>query len=85
MSLHHRFRRSVGLLPVDAPVAELLERYRHAGDRATHECSRPHYAKIAIEILDLGLAGHRRWTIGPVEHAKPPGQARIFVLGAGET
>ena len=76
--LQHRLRRGIGLLQVDAPVFELLERDRHAGDRAAHEGAGPHDAEIAVEIFDLGLAVHRRGAIVAIEQGWPP-----WTSGAG--
>ena len=68
--LQHRLGRGIGLLQVDAPIAQLLERNRHAGHRAAHERTRPHDAEIAVEIFDIGLAGHRVRTIGAIEQLR---------------
>ena len=70
LPLQHRFGRGIGFLQVDAPVAQLLERNGDAGHRATHEGARPHHAEIAVEIFDLGLAGHRGRTIGTIEQMR---------------
>src|SRR5262249_19127459 len=67
-TLQHRLRAGIGLLQVDAPVFQLLERDCDAGDGAAHEGARPHHAKVAIEIFELGFAGHRRGAIGSIEH-----------------
>ena len=41
MSLQNRLGRGIGFLQFNAPILELLERNRHAGDRAPHEPARP--------------------------------------------
>src|ERR1700730_1535565 len=81
LPLEHGIGPGIGLLALDAPVLELLERDRHAGDRAAHIGARPHHAEIAIELLDLRLAGHGRARIEAVEHGglhgsrAPPGDS----------
>src|SRR5262249_2714043 len=70
MSLQHGFRIDVGLLQVDAPIFQLFERDRQASYRAAHEGTRPHDAKVAVEILDLGLTRHGGRAIGSVQHAR---------------
>ena len=74
--LQHRLRRGIGLLQIDAPVFELLERDRHAGHRAAHKGAGAHHAEIAIEVFHLGLAAHRRGAIIAIEQRRPP-----FLLG----
>ena len=49
VSLQHGFRRRIGLLQLDAPVFEFLQRNRHAGHCASHERARTNDAKIAVE------------------------------------
>src|SRR5664279_4253114 len=71
-ALQHRLRRGIGLLPIDAPVFELLERDRHAGHRAAHKGARPRDAEIAIEVFHLRLAVHRRGAIVAIEQRQPP-------------
>src|SRR6202790_1889836 len=56
MPLQHRARDGVGLLQVDAPIFQLVERYPRIGHRAAHIGSRRYHAEIAIEILHLRLA-----------------------------
>src|SRR6202034_4441874 len=70
VALPYRLGRGVGFLQIDAPVAQLFERNLHAGHRAAHERARPHHPKIAVEIFDVSLAGHRGGTIGTVEHVR---------------
>src|SRR6516162_2042430 len=72
MPLQHRLGRGIGLLQIDTPVFELLERNRSAGDGATHEGARPHHAKVAVEIFHLRLARHGGRTIEPIQHLWPP-------------
>src|ERR1700730_10282161 len=69
MPLQHGFRIDVGLLQVNAPIFQLFERDRQAGHRATHEGTRPHDAKIAVKVFDLGLTRHGGRTIGSVQQA----------------
>ena len=59
MPLQHDLGRDIGFLQVDAPILQLLERDRRAGDRAAHEGARPQHAEVNVEVFDLGLAGHR--------------------------
>src|SRR5712691_5191423 len=68
MALQHRLRAGIGFLQVDAPVFQLLERDRDAGDGAAHERPRPDHAEVAVEELDVRLARHGRWAIVAVEH-----------------
>ena len=70
MPLQHGFRIDVGLLQVNASIFQLFERDRQAGHRATHEGTRPHDAKVAVEIFDLGLTRHGGRAIGSVQHAR---------------
>ena len=70
--LHHRLGRGIGLLELDAPVFQLLERDRHAGHGAAHEGARPHDAEIPVEKLDLGLSRHRRRAIVAVQQRYSP-------------
>ena len=74
MPLQDRIGIDVGLLQIDAPVFQFLERDRQAGHCAAHERARPHDAKVAVEILDLGLARHGRRAIGSIQHILPPPQ-----------
>src|SRR5579872_7564585 len=79
MPLQHRLGGGIGLLPIDAPVFQLFERDRCPGHRTTHIRARSDHAKIAIEILDLGLAGHRRRTFKAIEHFWPPPRSLVGV------
>src|SRR5258707_12245975 len=56
----HRFGAGIGLLQFDAPIFQLVERDRLAGDCAAHEGSRTDDAIIAVEIAKLGFAGSKR-------------------------
>src|SRR5262249_56272470 len=73
MALQHRLRVGVWLLEVDAPIFELFERNRYAGDGAAHESARSDDTEISVEIFDLGLARHRGGAVGSVQH--------VFCLG----
>src|SRR5579862_9931637 len=70
LALRHGLGRGIGFLQVDAPVAQLLERNGDAGHRATHESAGAYHAEIAVEIFDIGLAGHRGRTIGTIEQVR---------------
>jgi hypothetical protein len=72
----------IWLLQIDAPVFQLLERNRQPGDRATHEGTGPHDAKVAVEIFDLGLARHRGRAIEPVQHVPIPPQEGMRARGS---
>src|SRR5690349_2251662 len=65
--LQHRLGARIGLLPLDTPVLELLERYGDAGHGAAHEGARPHHPEIAVEVADFGLARGRPMIVA-VEH-----------------
>jgi hypothetical protein len=67
-SLQDRFRCGVSFLQIDAPIAKLFQRNRYAGYGAANERAWPHYTEVAVEIFDLGLAGHRRGTIRTIKH-----------------
>ncbi len=67
MPLQDGLRCRVGLLQVDAPIAEFLQWDGNAGHRATHERSRPHDAKITVEVFNLGLSGHGGRSISAIE------------------
>ena len=56
MPLQHRGGNGVGLLQIDAPVFEFVERYARIGHRAAHIGSRRDHAEIAIQILHLRFA-----------------------------
>src|SRR5258705_9030449 len=56
MPLQHGAGDSVGLLQIDAPVFQFVERYPRIGHRAAHVSSRRDHAEIAIQILHLGFA-----------------------------
>ena len=60
MPLQHRARHGVGLLQVDAPIFQLVERYADIGHRAAHIGSRRDHPEITVEILDLRFAVSRR-------------------------
>src|SRR5579872_1991414 len=53
----NRIGIGVGFLPVDAPVAQLLQRNWLAGHGAAHISARSADAEVAVEILDLRLRG----------------------------
>src|SRR5579863_7271511 len=67
VALHHRFGRHVGLLQVDAPVTQFLERDFSARHGTADERAGANDAKIAVEIFDLGLAWQGSRTIGAIE------------------
>ena len=46
----------IGLLQLDAPIAQLLERNGASGDGAAHEVARRHHLHLAVEIFELGFA-----------------------------
>ena len=46
----------IGLLQIDAPVFQLVERDPHVGDRAAHIGSGRDHAEIAVQILHLRFA-----------------------------
>ena len=79
--LQHRLGRRIGLLQFDAPVFQLLERDRHVGDRAAHECARPDHAEVAVEIFHLRLPRHRRRAAKAVEHVQSPFRAAPALCG----
>ena len=54
------FGAGIGLLPLDAPVAQLLERNRDARHRAAHEGAGADDAEVGVEEANLRLAGRRR-------------------------
>src|SRR3982074_3445335 len=56
MPLQPRARDRVGLLPVDAPIFQFVERYPRFGHRATHIGPRRNHAEIAVQILHVGFA-----------------------------
>jgi len=68
MALQDRFRRSVGLLQIDAPIFQFFQRNRGTRDGAADECARAHHAKFAVEVFDFGLTGRWRGSIEPIEH-----------------
>ena len=46
----------IGLLQLDAPIAELIERDGAAGDGAAHEVAGRQHLHLAVEIFELGFA-----------------------------
>ena len=56
MPLQYRARHRVGLLPIDAPVFQFVERYARFGHRATNIGPRRNHAEIAVQILHLRFA-----------------------------
>src|SRR6516165_2856246 len=56
MPLQNGARYRIGLLQVDAPIFQLIERDPRIGHRAAHIGSRRDDAEIAVEILDLCFA-----------------------------
>src|SRR5437764_11814131 len=68
MTPQNGVRIYVSLLQIHAPIFQLFERNRQAGDRTAHVCAGAHDAKIAVEILDLGLARHGGGAIESIEH-----------------
>src|SRR3954451_6856344 len=81
LAVYHGFRRSIGLLQVDAPVLELFKRNGLPGHRATHIGAGAHHAEVAVEIFDFGLAVHRRRAVGTIEQddLQFPGRPNIML------
>jgi hypothetical protein len=71
-TLQHRLRIRIGLLQLNAPIFQFLQRNRYAGHRATYKGSRPHNAEIAVEIFNFCLPGHGRAMIEAIEQINPP-------------
>src|SRR5262249_19085838 len=59
MPLQHRLRLGIGLLQVDAPVLQLIERDAHVSDGAADIGSRRDHAEVAVEILHLRFTAAR--------------------------
>src|SRR3954468_24957162 len=57
--LQHRLRLGIGLLQIDAPVFQLVERNAYVGDGAADIGSRRDHAKVAVEILHLRFTAAR--------------------------
>jgi len=72
VALDHRLGRGVGLLQVDAPIFEFLDRDGLAGDRAAHKGAGLDHAEVAVEEFDHGFAVHRRGTVIAIEQERPP-------------
>src|SRR5262245_411684 len=66
----HSLRGRIGFLALDAPVLQLLERNRNAGDGAANKRPWPQHPEIAVEIFDLGFRG--RAGLEPIEHVLSP-------------
>ncbi len=60
IALHRGVGIGIGLLLLDAPVAQVGERNARAGHRAGHVGPGPHHAVVAVEILQRGLALRHR-------------------------
>ena len=76
MPLQDGLRRGIGFLQINAPVFELLKRDRNAGDHTAHERAGAHDAEIAIKVLHLCLAAHRRGPVIAIEQDSSPLPAR---------
>ena len=55
-ALERSGRVDIGLLQLDAPIAQLLERNGAAGDGAAHEIAGRHHLHLAVEIFELRFA-----------------------------
>src|SRR5215207_8423990 len=69
--LEHGFGRGIGLLPLDTPIAQLLQRNSLAGDGTAHEAARPQNLEVAVQILDDGFPAA---TVEAIQHRhmRPP-------------
>ena len=54
------FRRSVGFLRVDTPVAQVRQRNRLTRDGAAHEVSRRHHFEFAVQVTNLGFVAQAK-------------------------
>src|SRR5208282_3280930 len=69
LPLHRSGRTGIGLLPVDAPIAQFVERDRLAGDGAAHERARTEDAIVAVDIFNFRFARVDRTPLKPVHRA----------------
>src|SRR6058998_2374745 len=69
MPLQYGARDRIGLLQIDAPVFQFVERDPHVGDGAAHIGSWRDHAEIAVQILHLRFAMARGTEF--IEHRKP--------------
>src|SRR5581483_5821519 len=60
----------IGLLQLDAPIAELVERDGAPGHRAAHELAGREHLDLAVEIFELGLAFEAEVAFEAVHQAK---------------
>src|SRR5881394_2201609 len=56
MPLQHRGGDGIGLLQIDAPIFQFVERNPFVGDRAAHIAARGNHTKVAVQILHLRFA-----------------------------
>src|SRR5271154_6648955 len=74
--LHRGGRTGIGLLTVDAPIAQFVERDRLAGDGAAHEGPRTENAIVAVDKFNFRFACVDRTPLKPVHRAN----SRLDVL-----
>jgi hypothetical protein len=60
------FRRGIGLLEIDAPIAQILKGYLGARDRAAHVSTWTDDSDFTVEIFDLGFSGRQGTTFKSV-------------------
>src|SRR5262245_27475417 len=71
IALERDLRAGVGLLALDAPVAQVGEGDRLAGDGAAHEVAGGDDLELAVEIAQSRLAPEAEQTLKPI-HASLP-------------
>src|SRR6476620_3688842 len=58
----------IGLLQLDAPIAQILERNGAPSDGAAHEITRRHDLHLSVEISELGFALEANVAFESVHH-----------------
>src|SRR5690606_31681372 len=56
ITLHGNFRRRIGFLELDTPIAQIGQHNRFARYRTAHEVARGNDLKLSVKVLDLCLA-----------------------------
>ena len=77
----HGVGAGIGLLALHAPVFELFEGNRAAGDGATHERARPDHPEVAVQVLHLRFARRGRIWIEAIEQALPVERSELWSEG----
>src|SRR4029077_12955944 len=86
MARQRRGSVDIGLLQLDAPIAQILERNGPAGDRAAHEVARRQHLHLAVEIPELGFSLEANVAFEAVHQgcASPHVELRCFTIASAQ-